>query len=64
MRHPAVILRRSVKSLLRHSNFSILKDGARRYLGFSNVGILGLGRVKRVKMRYCAKFRCDRSSPC
>jgi len=31
---------------------------------FQSVGILGVGRVKRVKMRDHAKFSCDQSNRC
>jgi len=36
------------------------KMAAAAVLDCQNVGILRFGRVKRVKIRYCDKFRCDR----
>ena len=44
--------------------FWFFKTAAAAILDFQNVGILDFGKVKRVKMRYGAKFRSDRSNSC
>jgi len=66
MASPSQISRRSVKQLVRYGDFSTSQDGCRPQtdLAFHNVEILGACRIKRVKMRYCAKIRGHRSKRC
>jgi len=44
--------------------FRFFKMAAAAILYFQNVGRLGVGRVKMVKVRHRAKFRVDRSNRC
>jgi len=49
---PSQILRRSGKPLLRYGHLKNLKMAAAAILDFRNLGILGVQRVKRVKMHH------------
>jgi len=51
-----------VKPLLRYGNFFIFQDGSRRRLGFLNFRFLTLRRVRRIELRYHAKFHCNLSN--
>jgi len=42
--------------------FRFLVTAAAAILDFKNLRILGAGRLKRIKVRYRAKFRVDRSN--
>jgi len=50
------------KPLLRYGDISIFQNGDRRYLGFLNLKILTLGRVKSFKVRQRVKYSGDRSN--
>ena len=44
--------------------FQFFKMAAADILDFQNLGILGVGKFKRVKMHHRAKFRGDQSNSC
>ena len=56
------ISRRSVKPLLRYGDIPIFQNGSRSHLGFLNLKILTVGRVKSFKLRDRVKFSGDRSN--
>ena len=54
----------SVKFGTEEGTLDVFKMAAAVILNFQNMDILGAGRIKTAKIRYCAKFRGLRSNHC
>jgi len=55
---------RSVKRMLRYSDYSIFQDGGCPILDIWNFKIVMVEKFKRAKLCHCTKFRADRSNGC